>query len=98
MWEGWVPPHVVRDGLGGTARVLHWTQVNGPFSACKLTLDRIGWDMSSPTVWITNDQISLDLSKVCPWIVGQHLKRAVRAWQWQQVAKDDELGHLEGGA
>eukprot|EP00959_Pyramimonas_sp_CCMP1952_P403145 8446790-Pyramimonas_sp.AAC.1 len=55
IWEGWVPRHVVRDGLLGAADVSLWTQVVGPFGACRLSLARVGWTVGSPFEWTTHD-------------------------------------------
>eukprot|EP00959_Pyramimonas_sp_CCMP1952_P201874 4221107-Pyramimonas_sp.AAC.1 len=41
MWESWIPVKVVSDGLLEAKKVHMWSQVQGPFGAVKLSLDRI---------------------------------------------------------
>eukprot|EP00959_Pyramimonas_sp_CCMP1952_P004916 103144-Pyramimonas_sp.AAC.1 len=46
LWESGMPVKVVSDGLLEAKKVRMWSQVQGPFGAVKLSLDRISWKFS----------------------------------------------------
>eukprot|EP00959_Pyramimonas_sp_CCMP1952_P211970 4435799-Pyramimonas_sp.AAC.1 len=82
----------------GCQRIKHWTQVQGPCGAVRLSLERVGWTVLEPFRWLTHEGDRIDVREVCPWYVTQLLERAISAWQWMYVSLDDTLGHLQYGA
>ena len=95
-WENWVPQHVIAYGRTSCDAV-RWSQVKGPFSAVRLTLERVGWQVIDATTWRTHEGDDIDVFELGPWSVKRILLRAVQAWQWREVSKGPGLEHLASG-
>eukprot|EP00959_Pyramimonas_sp_CCMP1952_P345037 7226253-Pyramimonas_sp.AAC.1 len=100
MWESWMPVKVVADGLLEAKKVQLWSQVQGPFGAVKLSLDRISWKFSDRDVltWVAHDGASVNIRNVSAWYFRKVLVRGIEAWQWAKVAGAEGYEHLGRGA
>eukprot|EP00959_Pyramimonas_sp_CCMP1952_P300919 6295587-Pyramimonas_sp.AAC.1 len=58
-----------------------WAQVEGPFAAVRLSLDRAGWTVLSGECWRTNEGLVVQVFDTSPWAVRRLLERAVESWQ-----------------
>ena len=64
-----------------------WCQAKGPLGTAKLELARLGWEWPRPFVWTTHQDHQIDLMKVSPTMVLQHMALATRHFQGQRLAK-----------
>ena len=55
--------------LGGAARP--WRLVQGPAGAVVATLRRLGWEVLSPSLWLDDRGVSVDLQRWGPVYVGK---------------------------
>eukprot|EP00959_Pyramimonas_sp_CCMP1952_P100088 2092967-Pyramimonas_sp.AAC.1 len=61
IWESWVPVRVVETSMSGCRGIKHWTQVQGPGGAVRLSLERVGWTVLEPFRWLTHEGGMIDV-------------------------------------
>ncbi|CAK0903917.1 unnamed protein product, partial [Prorocentrum cordatum] len=74
-----------------------WSQVRGPFTASRLTLERVGRQVVNATTWRTREDVDINVFELAPWIVRRLPLRAVQAWQRREVSEGTGLEHLANG-
>ena len=60
-----------------------WKHVKGPTSAMIATLLRIRWFLADYDTWLTDDNETIDLKVVIPYMVSQKITRAVERMLWE---------------
>ena len=90
IWEEWVPSRVLsivlRDAKARLQRAKsHWSVVYGPAAALVATASRIGWQVDSPTLFVTDLGVRIDLGVGSPAFLLKAVGEAVARWRWRRI-------------
>ena len=85
--------NVMMDHYKSKGGVTHWRRGKLPWAALTLTLQRIGWRIESPTIWVDHHLRSREVNVEAPRDVLATVKEACIQWVLKKVV--GHSGHVE---
>jgi len=89
---------LLRDGWHGVLQDApqQWRQVRGPIGAAVMSARRIGWDVSHPFEWVTDEGLLLMLAQESPALVAWHVEQSAQRLVERRVASSTGDMELQG--